>query len=415
MTNTIIRPYDSEKDEKAVIRIWEETRWIDRDDENDAAHLRGLLGNSRALVGELDGEAECVTISSPASIRHLSAEIPLGIVAAVTTSPRGRRAGLASRATAGLVRQDAEAGMMVSALGMFEQGFYTRLGFGNGPSELRWSFDPANLNIDVKAGIPVRITIEDSEDVHRAMRGRALRHGGVRIESHAHVRADMGWTESPLGLGYRNGKGELTHFVWGEMKDENGPFVVTAIVWREPEQLLELLALLRTLGDQAYRVKLLEPAGINLQDFLSRPLRESGTSEGREWRKGAEAEAWWQARINDLAGCLQRTSLPQSGAALAFNLHLDDPIAKFLPSKGGWQGVGGDYVVELGAVSSTEPGSRKGLPKLNAGIGGFTRLWLGCAEASAIAAAGQIEASSQLLGDLESTLRLPTPRTGCEF
>ncbi|MDE0480152.1 MAG: GNAT family N-acetyltransferase [Gammaproteobacteria bacterium] len=415
MANTIIRPYDSEKDEKAVIRIWEETRWIDRGDENDAAHLRGMLGGSRALVGELDGDAECVTISSPASIRHLREDIPLGIVAAVTTSPRGRRAGFASRATAGLVQQDAEAGMMVSALGMFEQGFYTRLGFGNGPSELRWSFDPSNLGVDARAGIPVRITIEDSEDVHRAMCKRALRHGGVCIQSHAHVRADMGWTENPLGLGYRDAGGELTHFVWGEMKDENGPFVLVKIAWREPEQLRELLALLKGFGDQAHLVKMIEPAGLQLQDFIDRPLRENNTPKEGEWRKGAEAEAWWQARINDLAGCLQRTSLPQSGAALAFNLHLDDPIGRFLPSKGGWKGVGGDYVVELGAASSAVPGSRKGLPSLHAGIAGFTRLWLGCAEASAIAATGQIEASSRLLDDLETTLRMPIPRTGCEF
>ena len=410
-----IRPYDAERDAKPVRRIWEETRWIDRDDEDDAAHLRGMLDNSRALVGELEGEAECVTISSPASIRYLGRDIPLGIVAAVTTSPRGRRAGLASRATAGLVQQDAEAGMMVSALGMFEQGFYSRLGFGNGPCELRWSIDPASLNVDARPGIPVRITLEDSEDVARAMGRRALRHGGVRILNPAHVRADMGWTENPVGLGYRDSEGELSHFFWGEMKDENGPYIVTAIAWREAGQLQELLALLKGFGDQAQLVKLIEPAGLQLQDFIARPFRESNSPKQGDWRKGAEAEAWWQARINDLAGCLEQVSLPHSGAALSFNLHLDDPIAGFLPDTGGWRGVGGDYVVELGASSGAKPGKRQGLPSLNAGVGGFTRLWLGCAEAGAIAATGQIEAPRQLLDDLEATLRLPIPRTGCEF
>ena len=410
-----IRPYESKRDEKAVTRIWEETRWIDRDDKDDAAHLRCMLDKSRALVGELDGEAECVTISCPASIRYLSEDIPLGIVAAVTTSPRGRRAGFASRATAELVQLDAEAGMMVSALGMFEQGFYSRLGFGTGPYELSWSLDPSCLNVESKAGVPVRITVEDSEDVYRAMRGRSLRHGGVSIHSHVHIRADMGWTENPIGLGYRDAEGKLTHFVWGEMKDENGPFVLTKIAWREPEQLQELLALLKGFGDQAHLVKMIEPAGLQLQDFIARPFRESNSPKEGDWRKGAEAEAWWQARINDLPGCLNHTSLPQTGAPLAFNLHLEDPIERFLPEKSGWKGVGGDYVVQFGADSSAEPGNRQGLPSLHAGVGGFTRLWLGCAEANAIAATGQIEAPRQLLDDIEATLRLPVPRTGCEF
>ncbi len=410
-----IRPFDAKRDGKAVRRIWEETRWIDRDDEDDAAHLRDLLEHSRALVGELDGAAECVAIASPASIRYLREDIPLGIVAAVTTSLRGRRAGLASRATASLVRQDAEAGLAVSALGMFEQGFYSRLGFGNGPYDLRWSFDPSNLRVETKARTPVRVTLEDSEDVHRAMDKRLLRHGGVRLRSRAHVRADMGWTEHPVGLGYRDAAGELTHFLWGEMEDESGPFSLTAIAWREAEQLRELLALLRGLGDQAQLVKMIEPAGLQLQDFIARPFRESNTGKDGPWRKGNAAEAWWQARINDVAGCLRRTSLPRSGAPLAFNLQLDDPISEFLPQASGWRGAGGDYIVRLGADSGAEPGRRQGLPSLRAGVGGFTRLWLGCAEANAIAAAGEIEASRQLLDDLEEILRLPIPRTGCEF
>lgn len=414
-----IRPFELGRDLEAVRRIWEETRWIDRGDKGDAAALRTMLAGSPAFVAELDGEAECVTIGSPATIRHLRRDIPLGIVAAVATSPRGRRAGLASRATAALVARDAGAGMMVSALGMFEQGFYTRLGFGNGPAELRWSIDPASLAVDARARTPCRITTEHSDEAHSAMGKRALRHGGVRILNPAHTAADMGWTEHPLGLGYRDAAGELTHFLWGEMRDENGPLVITAMAWREPGQLRELLALLRSLGDQAYRIKLLEPAGIHLQDFISRPLRESGTSESRQWRKGAEAEAWWQARINDVPGCLAHTSLPTSsslgGPALEFNLRLDDPIGKFLPADAPWRGTGGDYIVHLGAECGAAAGSRKGLPSLNAGIGGFTRLWLGCAEAGVIAASGEIEAPKQLLDDLEATLRLPVPRTGCEF
>ncbi len=90
-----------------------------------------------------------------------------------------------------------------------------------------------------------------------------------------------------------------------------------------------------------------EPGSLRLQDFIKLPLRESSTGKSSDWRKGARAEAWWQARINDLPGRLGRTVLPGGGSPVEFNLRLDDPIEKFLPRECGWRGTSGDYVVRL--------------------------------------------------------------------
>ncbi|GIT39439.1 MAG: hypothetical protein Ct9H300mP8_06350 [Gammaproteobacteria bacterium] len=57
--------------------------------------------------------------------------------------------------------------------------------------------------------------------------------------------------ENPFGLGYFDGSdGELTHFIWGEAEEENGPYGIEWIAYRTTDQLFELLALIRSLGDQ---------------------------------------------------------------------------------------------------------------------------------------------------------------------
>jgi hypothetical protein len=54
-------------------------------------------------------------------------------------------------------------------------------------------------------------------------------HGGTQLASVKHVEAEMGWTEEPLGLGYRDEDGKLTHFVWGRCNGEYGPFHIHAL------------------------------------------------------------------------------------------------------------------------------------------------------------------------------------------
>jgi len=71
------------------------------------------------------------------SLRHLESELSLNIIASISTSLIARKQGLASRMTATLIAEAAQSGSDLSALGMFEQGYSSRLGFGTGPYEHR--------------------------------------------------------------------------------------------------------------------------------------------------------------------------------------------------------------------------------------------------------------------------------------
>jgi predicted acetyltransferase len=209
----IIRNYDPKKDQKAVHRIWEEIDWIDRDDEDDKKYLDIHMSGSRSLVADVNGAAECVVNSSPGSIQYLKEELPIAIVASVCTSLVGRKQGLASRLTAKLVAEDAVNGAIISVLGMFEQGYYSRLGFGTGPYEHFVSFDPSQLIVNRKASIPVRISNEDYNDVYKAMLNRRCDHGAVKLLAIEMTQWEMGATEKPFGLGYWYEKNILTHFI----------------------------------------------------------------------------------------------------------------------------------------------------------------------------------------------------------
>lgn len=408
------RPFDPKRDQKNIRRIWEEIGWIDRDDEDDAEYLAIYLAASNSLVADINEVAECIVSTAPGTLRHLESELTLTIVTGVTTSMIARKQGFASRLTAELIAQDAINGSDLSALGMFEQGYYSRLGFGTGPYEHRVSFDPAQLKVNYTAGIPQRLTADDYKDVHFALTNRWLTHGSVKVAPPEHVHAEMGWTEDSFGLGYRNSKGELTHFIWGENKDEHGPLKINALAYQNGKQLLELMAMLKTLGDQIYSVSLLEPSHLQLQDLISSPFRRQTTTEGSEFEENNSAEAFWQIRINNLDSVMSKTKL--SGRTnLRFNLKLNDPISNYLNDDSPWRGITGEYTVNLGESCSAQQGQQADLPLLNASVAGFSRLWLGCASATAISLAGEIEGPQDLLDKLERTLSLPLPRTGWEF
>ena len=407
------RPYVEDRDLPALTRMWREVGWIDRDDDNDALGLREFLTAAPTLVADVRGEAECAVSRSTGSIRHEDTDLPLCIVAAVTTSHVGRRQGLASQLVAETLGVGAEAGAAVAALGMFDQGFYDRFGFGTCGYEHRLTFDPASLRVPVPEEPPVRLSVDDAAEMHALLVRRERGHGSVVVDPVEEFRAELRWLEDPFALGYRAPDGRLTSFVAGSAKDEYGPYEVEWMAYEESAGLLDLLGLLRALGDQVGSVILnAEPVEIQLQDLLETPmrarraLRRSGATEVAH-----EAFAEQQIRIVDLRACVEAVRLHTP--TVVFGLRLTDALADVPGTP--WPGIGGEYTVRFGPESKLIEGFEPGLPVLDASVNAFSRLWMGERPASSLALTDLLDGPADLLRQLDASLRFPRPFAGWTF
>ena len=407
-----IRKYNLEKDIEAVRRIWREVQWID--DNSDEKLLDAFLREGRALVADLDGNAECLVTANPGKMKYLSEELPLSVVTSVTTSRIARKQGLAKKLTAQLIAEEAEAGAYLSTLGIFEQGFYDQLGYGTGSYEHWVSFDPADISVESKIRPPIRLGGADSKRIHLALQSRKTQHGGVTLFPEGLVEAELAWTKKGFGLGYADGaKGELTHFFWGSSSGEQGPLIISMLVFQTAEQFIELMALIKSLGDQIRLVKVREPAGIQLQDLIQNPFRSRIVTEKSKFEHINRATAYWQTRICNLEACIGATHL--NSKTLRFNLDLSDPLEKLINPVMSWKGCAGEYTVELGSTSQVVSGFDNTLPTLTADIGSFTRLWLGVRPASGLLTTGNLRAPENLIQDLDEVLCLPNPHPDWDY
>ena len=408
----IIRDFNKEKDLAAVHRIWRETGWIDEDKHELAMDC--FLDGGRGQVAELNNEAECLVVAEDATLQYLKADLKLSIVAAVTTSRIARKQGLAKKMTAKLVADEAERGALVSTLGIFEQGFYNQLGFGSGSYEHWISFDPADISVSRDLRPPIRLGEDDWKKLHSALSKRRRIHGGVTILSPLSVKAELIWTKNGFGLGYCDGpNGELSHFIWASAAGEQGPYDIPLVAYHTLDQFIELMALIKSLGDQVRLVKMREPAGIQMQDLIRSPFRSRIITAKSEFEHINRASSYWQSRILDLEGCLAATHLQIDD--IRFNLELSDPITALLDEGRKWQGCAGAYTITLGRQSCALKGFEGDLPLLKASIGAFTRLWLGVRPASGLAATDDLEAPEELLQRLDEGLRLPKPHPDWDY
>ena len=406
------RKYEHDKDIEAARRIWREVQWID--DSSDEKLLDAFLGGGRALVADLNGSAECLVTANPGKIKYLNEELSLSVVTSVTTSRIARKQGLAKKLTAQLIAEEAEAGAIVSTLGIFEQGFYDQLGYGSGSYEHWMSFDPAEITIDSRIRPPLRLKGDDWKLIHQALQARKTQHGGVTLYPERLVEAELAWLKKGFGLGYTDGpKGELTHFFWGTSKGEHGPVVIHLLAFQTTEQFIELMALVKSLGDQIRLVKMREPAGIQLQDLIRSPFRSRIVTEKSKFEHINRASAYWQTRICNLEACIEATHL--NSRSLRFNLDLSDPLEKLIDPEMTWRGCAGQYTVELGPTSKATGGFDKALPTLVADIGTFTRLWLGVRSATGLSVTGNLSAPETLLNDLDEVLCLPNPHPDWDY
>ena len=408
-----ILDYDHDRDWEALKRIYFEVGWLD--DEDDAKAFEPLAKRYDGVVFPLDGAAECAVFMAPGAMRHLEQDVDMAVVAGVTTSRVARKLGAAKRLTAHSVAKYADAGAEIAALGMFEQGFYDRLGFGTGSYQNRIQFDPATLTVEDAFRPPKRIGRDQWQDVYTAMHNRRRGHGGCLLNLPEIPRYDLASVgDKTIGLGYYDGPGgTLSHFFWGETKGEHGPYSVYYYAYQTPAQLFELLALMKSLGDQVSSFVMDEPPEVQFQDLLRQPFRHRTNTQGSKYAGRHETLAYWQARMLDVAGCLAKTRL--DAEPVTFNLALRDPIAAHLDGANAWNGCAGDYVVTLGEESAAETGRSPTLPTLNASVGAFTRLWLGVRNASSLTLTDDIAGDEALLRALDRSLRLPRPHLGWDF
>ena len=88
------------------------------------------------------------------------------------------------------------------------------------------------------------------------------------------------------------------------------------------------------------------------------------------------------------------------GEPLRFQLCLEDPLQELLQSHQGWQGVQGNYVVELGQTSSATSGEDPHLPVLNCSVNALSRLLWGVVPASSLLT-DNVQGDAQLLAKLD--------------
>ena len=406
------RRYEEDGDLASVTRMWREVGWIDQTDEHADA-LAGFLRCGDTLVADVHGEAECLVHRSPGSLRHGEHDLPLCAISAVTTSHVGRRQGLATALMVEALQAGAASGAAVAALGMFDQGYYDRFGFGTGAYEHRLTFDPATLRVDLPGRPPERLTRDDAPEIHALLVRRHRGHGSAVVDPVEMFVTEMAWTDNPFVLGFRNDDRRLTHVVVGSMKAEYGPYVVEWLAYEEPRQLLELLGVLRSLGDQVTSMTIREePAELQLQDLVTVPMRQRRAARIAGGAGSLhESHASMQLRILDLPACIAAVRLETP--AVEFGLRIEDPLGDLVTS--GWRGVGGEYTVRLADTSTVRDGIDAGLPLLETTVNAVSRLWLGVRPASALALTDRLAGPDRLLAELDRALRFPRPQFGWPF
>jgi hypothetical protein len=408
------RKYNRKTDKNAVHRIWIECGWIEND-EKGKKNFDIWVEGVNARVVELNGEPECMVSSSPGELQYLDSTLPLSCITSVTTSRIARKQQLASYLTAKVIAKDAMNGSAISCLGMFEQGYYDQFGYGTGTYYNMVSFDPSQLIVNAKFRIPKRYSKSDWEILHNSRQHRMKNHGATTLHNAKLTHAQMEESSKSFVLGYENDRGDVTHFIWCEIPNnvESGPYFVQAMSYQNYDQFLELMAIIKSWGDQIKLVKMAEPSGIQFQDFLKKPFHNRAITAKSKFEQITRASAFWQMRICNLEKCILETHL--NCTDFWFNLDLSDPIENFLTKDDGWTGISGNYIVKLGKNSSVKLGEDESLPTLKTTVNAFTRMWLGVVSATGLSVTDSFEAPTNLMGNLDLAFRLPKPHPDWYF
>lgn len=407
-TSIEIRDFHIERDMASVQRIWREIGWSDSERTDQA--MTAFFETGTTSVGLVNDEVECSVQAQSGSMRLDHEELPLCVIAAVTTSRVARGLSLAQQLAARELAMGQRRGEAVAVLGMFDQGFYNKLGFGTGAYINEFRVDPNLFDISLKPRAPRRLSADDSDAMLAALMARPPLHGNVVINQSSCFQAELRM-EDGFGLGYYEGQ-RLTHFVWIKPQDEHGPYKVRWMGYQDGQGLLELFALLKSLGDQVYSIHMMEPPHVQLQSMLKRPFRSQAVAEEGKYAAEQSASAWYQLRILDIPACIN--ALSYRGPQIGFRLNVEDPVDGMLAGDGSWRSVGGSFDVTLGQHAAVNPAENETLPALTCSINTLSRLIWGVATASSLAISDGLQAPVSLLTALDGVFT-PNPKPGWNF
>jgi predicted acetyltransferase len=405
MDNITIRVYQ-DKDFANIFQILQDCGWMESSAESTA---REIIAESKVIVAELGNRVEAASMASAGSLQYQDEIIKANVINAVIVSLIARKAALAAKTLAKLIADEAERGIPFSVLGMFEQGYYNKLGYGTGNYYRQLHFDPSELQFSGSFRMPRRLSVKDYQEVHENRLNRMKLHGYYDMISPIATKCEMELDKKSFGLGYYDNNARLSHHLWIKPVDkENGPFKVMWYACQKPEQFLELLALLKSFNDQVREISITEPPNLQLTDFMKRPIHSKIVTRGSKFQNYIDTYPYWQIRMLDPAYCLQNTHLNCTNTDL--NVKITDPLDHYLTKENKWQGCGGEYFLRLGKNSELSKGFRSGLPRLNASIAAFSRMWLGVKPASGLAITDCLAADEKLLKLLDKAFCLPEPQ-----
>ena len=409
-----LRPYNSNNDGKDLFRVIRECGWPDPE-KNKALQeaWKNFAESGNADVAEWKGHVEASITSHRGSIRMMDRELPLCAVTSVCVGHILRRTGTASKLTARLLAREASE-CSVAALGMFDQGFYDKLGFGAFPYTYTVSVDPNTLMVPSLKRRPVRLSHADIDRMLKNILKRRINHGQVQISLREFFMLSLHEIEDGFGIGFENDDGEITHHMWMAAKSENGPYNVYWMIYEDYDGLMELLSFMKSLSDQVNCFKFTEPYGMQIQDLLLRPFRTREISAEGKYRNEITAESWQQARILNMEKTFAVIRIPHG--QIDFNLDLNDPIESSLPEDSEWRGLGGQWTIRIGEqVSTATQGHQNNLPLLRASVNALTRLVFGVQMASSLSVLDDFSAPNDLIESLDESLRLPNPNMDLSF
>ncbi|MDP8231350.1 MAG: hypothetical protein P9L91_01640 [Candidatus Zophobacter franzmannii] len=402
------RKYDHEKDKDSLFRICNEIGWAKKP---ETFWLTEYIPKTRTLVSDLNGQAECFANSVLGNYYYLGQKLTLSAINGIGTSLVARKQRLASKLTVAKIVEDVMDGADIAGLGFFEQGYYDQFGFGNNGYEHIVRFTPSSLKLKRDIPVPVRIGIEHASEIYEVRANRHRVHGNVVLPEICNT-GDLQDGDNYQGYGFRDEDGTLTHLIWVYGRgSEHGMFRIY-LLYQNYEQFLDLLALIKSFGDQITIARISEPPGIQIQDFLNQPFTYRRLTTKSPYENSIKATSWSQVRILNLENCISKLKTIKP---VSFNLKLSDPIVKYLPENSPWAGIGGEYIVRLGSESMVEKGVDNSLLTLEASVGAFTRLWAGVLKATQLRYSDELFAHQELLTELDEAINLPIPRFDWDF